>query len=155
MSAPNYARPDFPGETNFKKTKLDRIADKKKAMRDAEEQKIDVYKVVDQRDEFRCVICGRKGNPYATTLLGRLHHCHVKDASLGGELVTSNIFLGCSECHLLRIHGKQIRVIDEHANADEGLEFEIDEAAVVHTFGNRAIPQHVHIVLPSGERQIR
>jgi hypothetical protein len=143
-----------------KPSKLDRIAKAEQDDRDFETLKRAVYKAVNFRDKFECVVCGRKGNPESTSMLDRLHHCHVVDASRGGAMATGNIFLADVRCHLLFIHGhggkgKQLRVMDGFTNADAGLEFEIDEAAVVHVFGNREIPKHVHIVLPNGERQLK
>ncbi len=131
-----------------KPSKLDRVLRAQDEKREAERAKRETYAVVDVRDNRRCRCCARQGNPYATTTLGRLHHVHLLDASLLGPMSPENVYLGCWLCHAL-IHAKQLRPIGENAN--ELLQFEIDEAAVVHVFGTDELPKHVSIVLPHVE----
>lgn len=141
----NYARPAFV-PPDPKPSKLDRVLREQDVKSRREKAKRDAYALVDVRDHRQCIICGRKGNPYATTTLGRLHHCHLRDASLLGAMASKNIFLGCWICHAL-IHAKQLTPIG--TNADEGLTFDIEEAAVVHVFGANVLPKHVRIILPA------
>lgn len=85
----------MPGEGSVaspKPSKLDRVLREQAEKRDRESTKRAVYGMVDIRDERKCRICGRHGNPYATTTLGRLHHAHLIDASLGGPTATANIY---------------------------------------------------------------
>ena len=125
------------------------ILDKRDSQRDAERHERAVYAEVDARDLKRCRICMRRGNPYAVDALGRIHRCHIKDASRGGEFAARNIFSGCWICHSL-IHAKQVFVLGTNANAR--LEFEIEEAAVIDVFGTRPVPSHVHIIAGSVRR---
>jgi hypothetical protein len=123
-----------------------RILEKREAARELEKLKRQVYAAVDARDQKRCRVCNRRGNPYALDPLGKIHHCHIQDASLGGAMSTENVFSGCWICHAL-IHAKQLFVIGRNAN--EWLEFEVMEAAVVEVFGTRHLPPHVRIILPA------
>jgi 5-methylcytosine-specific restriction endonuclease McrA len=60
---------------------------------------ITVYHDVDVRDKRQCTCCGRRGNPYATTTLGKLHHDHLQGGS--GQRITEtwNVALLCWICH--------------------------------------------------------
>jgi hypothetical protein len=120
-----------------------RILQRRAEKRKADAEKRDVYLLVDARDCKQCKVCGRKGNPYAVDPLGKLHHVHILDASLGGEMKTWNLWLGCSICHAL-IHAKQLWPVTR--NADQSMRFEIHEAAVVEVFGRKHLPAHVRIV---------
>lgn len=120
-----------------------RVLDKRDDSREADRLKRAVYAEIDARDQKRCRVCGRRGNPYATEALGRIHRCHIKNASAGGEMSSRNLFSGCWICHAL-IHAKQLFVIGRNAWKD--LRFEIDERAVLDVFGARELPKHVRIV---------
>lgn len=151
MSAPNYDRPAFDpdiAERLRKPTKLDRIAAKRQRTRDEDAHERKVNAEVDARDKGRCRCCGRRGNPDA---LGRLHRAHIIDASLGGPYTPENLCTLCSDCHAAE-HAKQLHFVG--TNANERIEFEVEEAAVVAIFSYRTLPAHVHIVLPSGERKV-
>jgi hypothetical protein len=129
-----------------------RIFDKRRIAREAANLLRAVYDEVDARDDKQCRCCGRRGNPYAVDPLGRLHHCHILDASLGGEVSAANIFLGCSICHLY-VHRKELFVIGTNANHD--LEFEVYESAAREIFSHRRLPGHVHIAAaPWGENPV-
>jgi len=144
---------DYGGVACPKPTKLDRVLAKKQAARDEDAHETKVDKIVDARDKKRCRCCGRRGNPAATTVFDRLHRAHIVDRSRSGAYESFNILLLCALCHLSRgVHGKQLFILG--SNADERIEFEILEAAVVHIFGNRALPGHVHMITPDGERTV-
>lgn len=119
--------------------KLDRKADRESNIRA-------VNGIVDRRDERMCRCCGRKGNPDATTTLGRIHRAHIVDASRGGGYTSENLCSLCWICHALE-HAKQLWFVGADAN-QFSLGFEIHEAAVVEVFGSRVLPPHVHIILP-------
>jgi hypothetical protein len=119
---------------------LDRIA----AKRAAEGMKREVYAKVDARDGKRCRCCGRKGNPNATTTIGRLHRAHIQDASRGGQIETANLATLCWICHALE-HAKQLWFRGTNAD-DVRLGFDIHEAAAVEVFGTKPVPRHVHII---------
>lgn len=125
-----------------------RILNKRDDAREAEREKRAVYAEIDARDQKRCRVCGRKGNPYATTALGKIHRAHIQDASRGGPLSAANLFSACWICHAF-IHAKQLFVIG--TNADKRLTFEIDERAVLDVFGTKELPKHVRIVAPCAE----
>lgn len=57
------------------------------------------YRRVDTRDEGRCRVCLRRGNPEATTLLDRLHRHHMVYRSRGGEHLPENVLSVCKACH--------------------------------------------------------
>lgn len=123
-----------------------RIFDKIQQEREAERIKREVYAEVDARDGKQCRCCGRRGNPYATTALERIHRAHIVDASRGGEITADNLVSLCALCHALE-HAKQLYFVGSHAGPR--LRFEIDEAAVVEVFGNRPLPRHVSIIVRS------
>lgn len=152
--AANYDRPEFDPEVAAKlakPSKLDRIANKRDAKRKEDAHERAVNAIVDARDKGRCRCCGRRGNPDATTVLERLHRAHLIDASLGGPSEPWNLCTLCADCHAAE-HAKQLHFVG--LNANERIEFEILEAAVVALFGYRQIPAHVHIVLPDGARKV-
>lgn len=124
-----------------------RVLDKIEADRAAEKLKREVYAAVDARDERKCRCCGRKGNPNATTTIGRIHRAHIKDASRGGEMASWNIASLCWICHAFE-HAKQLWFLGDNADARgrSRLRFEIHEAAVLDVFGTKTLPPHVHII---------
>jgi hypothetical protein len=115
----------------------------------AERRKRQVYAEVDARDMHRCRCCGRRGSPYATDPLGRIHRAHILDASRGGALVAWNLASLCWICHALE-HAKQLHFIGQNANSHR-LRFELHEAAVVEVFGARELPAHVRIITSARE----
>lgn len=122
---------------------FDQIADE----RESERLKREVYAEVDARDQKRCRCCGRKGNPYAITAIGRIHRAHIRDASRGGEMAAWNLCSLCWICHALE-HAKQIFFIGTDARSPR-LGFEIHEAAVLDVFGTKPLPRHVRIITES------
>jgi 5-methylcytosine-specific restriction endonuclease McrA len=135
-----------------KSSRVQRIAGKRKDSRAEDAAWIAVCKVVNERDEYQCDCCGRKGNPLAMSVLDMLHHHHIVYRSAGGLDTTENLVLFCSECHAAE-HAGQLRIIG--TNANETLFYEVVEAVVLHIFGRRELPKRVHIVLPNGERQLK
>lgn len=104
---------------------------------------------VDARDERRCQCCHRRGNPDSLTALGKIHRAHIVDASRGGPYDVGNLVSLCWICHALE-HAKQLWIVGATANTPIG--FEIEEAAMVHVFGTRALPAHVRIIAPPRRR---
>lgn len=121
-----------------------RVLDRIEEDRDIERQKRAAYAEVDARDQKRCRCCGRKGNPYALTALGKIHRAHIRDASRGGPMEAWNLVSLCWICHAIE-HAKQLFIIG--TNANKLIRFEIKEAAVVEAFGTRELPKHVRIIL--------
>lgn len=112
-----------------------------KRERDAHERRVNA--AVDARDGKRCRCCGRRGDPTATTTLGRIHRAHIRDASVGGPYESWNLVSLCWLCHALE-HAKKLWILG--TNADRRIEFEIHEAAVVEVFGSRLLPGHVRML---------
>lgn len=135
---PNYERPEL---TACPKP-APRIFSKRDDKREREKHERQVNAAVDARDQKRCRCCRRKGNPNATTALGKIHRAHIRDASRGGPYEAWNLCSLCWLCHALE-HAKQLHF--KGHNANERIEFDLHEAAVVHIFGERDLPAHVHI----------
>lgn len=119
---------------------LDMVDDRK----DREREKRAVYREVDVRDGKRCRCCGRKGNPQALGVLGRIHRCHIHDAGTRGPMTASNLVSLCWICAGLETV-KQLFFLGTDANRD--MNFEIMDAAVEEVFGDKPLPPHVRIVL--------
>lgn len=124
---------------------LPRAVSKQAAARSEDAHERAVNAEVDRRDGKRCRCCRRKGDPNATTTLGRIHRAHIVDASRGGAYASSNLCSLCWLCHAIE-HAKQLWFVGSDAN-EITLGFEIHEAAVVHVFGTRHLPPHVRIIL--------
>lgn len=124
-----------------------RIFDQIEERREADSLKRAVYAEVDARDQRLCRCCGRKGNPNATTAIGRIHRAHIRDASRGGQLAAWNLCSLCWICHALE-HAKQLFFIGKDANSPR-LGFEIHEAAVIDVFGTQPLPRQVRIITAS------
>jgi hypothetical protein len=135
-----------------KPSKLDRVLARRDEKRDAEKLERIVNAEVDARDKKQCRCCERKADSNASTLLERLHRHHIVYRSALGEESAANKVSLCAWCHAAE-HAGQLKIIG--TNANERLEFEIAEAAVVAIFGTRQLPAWVHIVLPNGERQLK
>jgi len=151
LPQPNYAPPSAEERTaSPKPNRLDRVLARRGERRDEDANERAIDKLVDERDSKRCRCCGRRGRTEAVSVFDRLHRAHIVDRSLGGPYTTENILLLCAICHLSRgVHGKQLFIVG--TNANQRIEFEVLEAAVVHIFGTRQLPGHVRIILPSGE----
>jgi 5-methylcytosine-specific restriction endonuclease McrA len=120
-----------------------RALDDDEESRSAKQHQKAVYAVVDVRDKRQCTICGRRGNPNATTTLGKLHHEHLKELSLGGPTKTSNVVLACWICHPF----KTAHQIEPTGNPDRGtLRYTVTGAAAKVIFKCRRPPAHVRIV---------
>jgi hypothetical protein len=131
--------------TSFPKPKphlFDKIADRQ----DAERTRRAAYAIVAIRDQRTCRCCGRKGSYDAGGVDG-LHRHHLTYRSRGGEDTTANLVTLCARCHVLEHVARQLHIVG--TDADQRLEFEIDEAAVVEIFGTRPLPAHVRITARS------
>lgn len=117
------------------------------ARRDAKAEQRRVYALVDVRDKKRCQCCGRVGDPNAGTTLGRLHHEHLKELSLGGPTSTENVYLLCWICHPFKT-GHQL---EPHGNPDKApLTFTVTSDAAAVIFKGRRRPAHVRILEARG-----
>lgn len=124
--------------------KRPRVLDMRDSRREQDAQKRAVYREVDARDGRRCRCCGRKGNPNAVSVLGRIHRCHIHDAGTRGPMSAANLVSLCWICAALET-AKQLFFIGTDANHE--LHFEVMDAAVEEIFGSRELPEHVRIVL--------
>ena len=105
--------------------------------------KREVYAEVDERDGRRCRCCGRKGNPHAVGVLGKIHRCHIHDAGTLGPMSARNLCSLCSTCAALET-AKQLFFVG--TNANRPMKFEVMDAAVEEIFGDRELPPHVRII---------
>lgn len=102
-----------------------------------------VYAKVDARDRSRCQLTGVRANPYAATILERLHHHHIVQRGSGqGPTETWNIVSVSALVHSL-LHQNRLVVT---GNADKKLTWTIKADAVVECFGRRAVPPGVRVV---------
>jgi hypothetical protein len=102
-----------------------------------------VYAKVDQRDKNQCTCCDRRGNPNATTTLGKLHHEHLVEKSLQGPTETWNVALVCWICHPY----KTAHLLEPHGDPDKGtLRYTVTVLAAKVIFKGRTRPAHVRIV---------
>ncbi len=104
-----YSKLQQSGGKSRRQAKADKRAEEARAIRDC-------YKAVDARDKGRCRVCGRRGNPQATTLLDRIHRHHMIFRSRGGQHGPSNVVSLCAECHDA-IHVKSTLRVDGDATA--------------------------------------
>jgi hypothetical protein len=114
-----------------------KILDKRDEQRELDAYQRRVNAAVDARDQKRCRCCGRRGNPYALTALGKIHRAHIKDASLGGAYEDWNLLSLCWLCHAL-VHRKLLWILGTDANQRIG--FEIAGAIVADIFGTNVLP---------------
>lgn len=136
MAASNY-----PGLAHPKR-RAKALDDDEQARKDRQHE-IVVYRDVDVRDKRQCTCCGRRGNPYATTTLGKLHHDHIIPRSRGGVSETWNVALLCWICH----EYKTANQITPHGNPDKGtLRYDVEASAAKVIFKGRRKPLHVRIV---------
>jgi hypothetical protein len=112
--------------------------------RAAARAKAAVDREVDDRDGRTCQCCGRRGNPYALTTLGKIHRAHIKAASLGGEYSAKNLVSLCWICHALH-HTKRLLYI-VGTNANKPLRFRIAASVIERVFLRGVIPEHVTVV---------
>jgi hypothetical protein len=138
---PDYRRPEYAGV----QLKRPRVLKQRDDARAVEQQKRRVYALVDKRDGKRCRCCGRKGDPHATTTLGKIHRCHIHDAGTRGEMSVGNLCSLCALCASFET-GKQLFFDGTDAN-DPNLTFGILDVIVPDIFGDKPLPPHVHIVL--------
>lgn len=111
--------------------------------RKAKAHEREVYITVDNRDKKRCLCCRRRGNTRATTMLGKIHHDHILERSLGGVTETWNIASMCSICHEF----KTAHQIEPFGDPDLGtLTFTITRRAADVVFSGRALPSHVRLM---------
>lgn len=76
----------------------------------------DACKVVDERDGYRCRVCGSRGSPTSTSLLNRLHHHHLVFRSRGRDDSPENLVCLCPKHHD-EIHVKKLLSIEGNASA--------------------------------------
>jgi hypothetical protein len=141
VTAPNYQRPDYAGAQLKKPRVVKQVAD----AREVEAEKRRAYRQVDFRDGKRCRCCGRRGDPNATTTLGRIHRCHIHDAGTLGEMDAANLVSLCWICAGFETV-KQLFFEGTDAN-DPDLTFGVLDVVVPEIFSENPLPPHVHIVL--------
>lgn len=129
----------------YSNLKRPRVLDMVERDRDRKAVKRDAYAEVDERDGRRCRCCGRRGNPNAIGVLGRIHRCHIHDAGTRGGMRADNLVSLCWICAALET-AKQLFFEGTDAH-DMSLTFGVMDVAVVEIFGDRPLPPHVHIVL--------
>jgi hypothetical protein len=142
---------EFGGVACPKTSKFDRMVSRMDDEREEAKQWRLCCAAVDARDRRTCRCCEREGNPYATTAIGRIHRHHIVYRSAGGEDIPENVISLCWLCHAAE-HAGQLAIVG--ANANERVEFTVDDPIVEHLFGSSPLPPYVHIVLPSGERTV-
>lgn len=140
--AVNYARQPFAPQP--KDPKAFRALTKDEASKGDDKEKRKVDAEVDARDGKRCRCCGRRGNPYATTTLGRIHRAHIQDASKIGPYVAKNLCSLCWICHALE-HAKKLWFKGTDANSMP-MRFEIAASVVEKVFGKRQPQAHVKVL---------
>lgn len=140
MGASNYPGLALP------KKRAKALEDEAQARTDRQHQ-IVVYHDVDVRDRRQCTCCGRRGNPYAMTTLGKLHHDHLQGGSGRRMTQSSNVVLLCWICHEF----KTANQITPHGNPDKGtLRYDVEASAAKVIFKGRKKPLHVRIVETDG-----
>lgn len=112
---------------------IDKEAEAKKAAK----AKREVDKEVDRRDGKKCRCCGRKGNPNATTTLGKIHRAHIVDASKGGPYSAENLCSLCWICHAFE-HAKKLFFAVHDAN--KPMKFLIAKSVAEDIFGKGKKP---------------
>lgn len=126
----------------FPKGKARAISAEEQA-RTAQQHQRKVYKHVNVRDGKQCTCCGRAGNSKAKTTLGRLHHEHILELSLGGVTSPENVCLLCWICHPF----KTAHELDPHGNPEKApLTYTVSAKAAAVIFKGRRRPAHVRIV---------
>jgi hypothetical protein len=120
-----------------------RVLKKRELVKQVQKQSRDTYAAVDARDKCRCRLTGVRANPYATSMLERLHHHHILQRGSGqGPTETWNIVSIAAIPHAL-IHDNRLVV---KGNADKELTWAIKRDAVVECFGRKAVPAFVRVV---------
>ena len=76
-----------------------RLRTKKTAAAQTKRAYAAVCRVVNIRDHYSCVACGKVADPRAASELQRGHHHHINFRSHGGMDVSSNLCLLCAVCH--------------------------------------------------------
>ncbi len=94
-----------------------RLRTKKAVQEQDKRDYAEVCRVVNQRDQYRCVACGNGADPRAASELQRGHHHHVQFRSRGGQDVSSNLCLLCALCHA-DVHDRKLFI---SGNADTRL----------------------------------
>jgi hypothetical protein len=120
-----------------------RVLKKREKVKADQKHERAVYAAVDARDRSRCVLTGVRANPYATSMLERLHHHHIVQRGSGqGPTETWNIVSVSAVVHAL-IHDNRLIV---KGNADKELTWAIKRDAVVECFGRKTVPAFVRVV---------
>jgi 5-methylcytosine-specific restriction endonuclease McrA len=102
----------------FKHDAPSRVATKRQAKADEAELDRAVCKAVDERDRYRCRVCGRRCNPSALDMLQKAHRHHITYRSAGGATSSDNVVTLCADCHSEE-HAHRLAV---RGNADTGIE---------------------------------
>lgn len=77
------------------------------------------YAIVNDRDDYKCRVCQKAGNPHALGMLERLHHHHLIFRSRGGAHVPEGVILICRRCHdLIHVDGS-LRITGDANERDE------------------------------------
>jgi hypothetical protein len=116
---------------------------KRRKKLDAESHEKKVYAAVDKRDRLRCVVTGRKANPYSVNPLERLEHHHILQRGRDqGPTETWNVALVHVLTHAV-LHQNELTI---EGNADVALRIGIKASAVEDLFGRRRPPAHVEVI---------
>lgn len=120
-----------------------RVKVRKVKVNEADKHERQVYAAVDRRDKLRCVVTGRKANPYATDSLDRLHHHHILQRGRDqGPTETWNIASVHATAHAL-IHQNVLTI---EGNADVALRIAIKAKVIEDLFGYRRPPAHIEVI---------
>lgn len=120
-----------------------RIRGKRRKKLDADAHEKVVYAAVDKRDRLRCVVTGRKANPYSVNPLERLEHNHILQRGRDlGPTETWNVCLLHKLTHA-ELHATNLTI---EGNADVALRIGLKASAVESLFGRRRVPPHVEVI---------
>lgn len=106
--------------TFFKSDMTPRVLEKMHKRQATEAHRRMVYRLVDERDQYRCRACGRRCRQTMEAAPERLEHHHLTFRSLGGQHHTANLVSLCLACHC-EVTGHRLTVT---GNPDQTLTFE-------------------------------
>jgi hypothetical protein len=95
----------MPGIGSRSYSKLDqlgssRLARKLQKKADNDKRWKECVAACNERDEFRCRVCGRYGNPRSRTMLNMIHHHHlIPNERRCGIHEVSRVISLCARCH--------------------------------------------------------
>jgi hypothetical protein len=105
-------------KTFFKHDEPSRVDLKRERQATAEQLQRDVYRAVDERDQYRCRVCRERCDPRALDMLRKAHRHHIEYRSAGGGTCTRNVVTLCAICHDL----EHRHVMSIRGDADIGIE---------------------------------